>query len=417
MPIIINGGSRRAGTWWAKHLTNAEKNERVEIAEICGLVAETVADAFTEMKALAAGTKCENYFYQANINPHADEHLTPEQWTEAVDTLERNLGLTGQPRFVVEHEKEGRTHRHIVWSRIDIEQQKAIPDSLTAKIHEQTSRELEVTFDLEPGKSVLVRDRKFERPERGPEKWAMFRGERHGLDPRAITAELTELWNGADTGHEFKAAIEERGYILARGDRRDFVVVDQGGDVHSLARRIQGAKAQDIRDGLADLDRDALPDVREAKAQIELREQVEPSLDALPCELPDRSTADREEPSAEAGAEAFGSPREDPGGNPLRGIARILDGVANIAENALGLLDGLTGGGPLPQPQPKSSLSEPQSVPVGEYPAPSAPLDPDTRREAVLRAIAEMQKALRQDEDRRDREAGRTIDLERDRAR
>ena len=65
------------------------------------------------------GTKCTNYFYQANINPREDEHLTPAQWREAVDTLEKNLGLTGQPRFVVEHEKEGRTHRHIVWSRID----------------------------------------------------------------------------------------------------------------------------------------------------------------------------------------------------------------------------------------------------------------------------------------------------------
>src|ERR1700729_2964476 len=154
MPIFINGGRRRAGAWWAKHLTNEEKNERVEVVEMRGVVAETVADAFTEMRALAAGTKCENYFYQANINPRADEQLTPRQWAEAVDTLERNLGLAGQPRFVVEHEKDGRTHRHVVWSRVDLEQQKAISDSLTAVFHERTSRELETAFGLEPGKSV-----------------------------------------------------------------------------------------------------------------------------------------------------------------------------------------------------------------------------------------------------------------------
>ena len=35
--MIINGGSRRAGGWWANHLENAEKNERVTLAEIVGL--------------------------------------------------------------------------------------------------------------------------------------------------------------------------------------------------------------------------------------------------------------------------------------------------------------------------------------------------------------------------------------------
>jgi hypothetical protein len=275
MPIIINGGSRRAGGWWAKHLTNTEQNERAELVEMRGVTAESVGGAFAEMRALATGTKCTNYFYQANINPRADEHLTPEQWGQAVDTLERNLGLTGQPRFVIEHEKGGRTHRHVVWSRIDVEHQRAIPDSLTAQIHEQTSRELEIAFDLERGKSILVPDRDFERPERGPQKWETFRGQRHGIDPRTITEELTGLWQGTDSGRSFKTAIEERGYILAQGDRRDFVVLDEAADVHSLARRIEGAKAKDIRERLADLDRSTLPSVDEAKAQIEARRHAD----------------------------------------------------------------------------------------------------------------------------------------------
>ena len=145
MPIIINGGSYSAGDWWSNHLQKAETNERVEIVGFTNLSAETIPDAFREMKALAAGTKCENYFYQANINPRADEHLTPAQRDEAVELLEKNLGLTGQPRFVVEHQKEGRTHWHVVWSRIDTENMKAISDSLTAAIHERTSRALRAT--------------------------------------------------------------------------------------------------------------------------------------------------------------------------------------------------------------------------------------------------------------------------------
>ena len=109
MPIIIEGGSRSAGWWWARHLQNTEANERAELVAVEGLSAETMPDMFREMHALAQGTKCQNYFYQANINPRADEHLTPAQWREAVETLGRNLGLEGQPYFVIEHE-EGRPH-------------------------------------------------------------------------------------------------------------------------------------------------------------------------------------------------------------------------------------------------------------------------------------------------------------------
>ena len=53
--------------------------------------------------ALAAGTRCKNYFYQVNINPRADEHLTPKQRDEAVDRLESNLGLTGQQWIVLSY--------------------------------------------------------------------------------------------------------------------------------------------------------------------------------------------------------------------------------------------------------------------------------------------------------------------------
>ena len=264
--MIINGASRSSGRFFARHLTNEAKNGRIEVCEIRGLLADSVAEAFKEMEAIAGGTRCKNYFYHANINPRDDEHLTPEQWEQAVDLLEKNLGLEGQPRFVVEHEKEGRVHRHIIWSRIDTETMKAISDSLTARIHEQTSRALEEAFDLAPTESVLVKDRDKER-DRLPEGWEMFRAQETGLDPRVITAEVTELWHSADSGRAFAAALEERGYILAKGDSRDFCIIDQAGDTHSLARRIKGARAADVRARMVDIDSKNLPSVAEAREQ------------------------------------------------------------------------------------------------------------------------------------------------------
>jgi len=271
MPIIIEGGSRSAGWWWARHLQNTEKNERAELIEIVGLDSETVPELFREMHGIASGSKAKNYFYQANINPRADEHLTPAQRREAVETLGRNLGLGGQPYFVVEHEKDGRTHWHAVWLRVDVERMKAIPDSLTARIHEQTSRQLEIKFDLERGKSILVADRDFERPARRAKKSERFRGAQSGIDPHVIGNELKALRERSDNGQSFRAGMDAAGYVLARGDRRDFVVVDQVGDEHSLARLL-GMKAAELRGFMKDIDAASLPGVTEAKARQHLRQ-------------------------------------------------------------------------------------------------------------------------------------------------
>jgi hypothetical protein len=261
--VIISGGSRSNWRYFAKHLMKTEENERVHVAEIRGLVADNVFDAFREIDALGMGGQTTNRFYHADINPRADEHLTAEEWEQAVDTLERNLGLEGQPRFVVEHEKEGRTHRHVVWSRIDLDTLKAIPDSWDYKQHQQTSRELEAALGLEPVNGVLGPDGK--RVPRRPKNYETRKGKETGIRPEDVAADLSELWRGSDSGQAFAAALAEHDFILAKGDRRDFVVVDQAGHEHSLARRVD-AKAAEVRERMKDVERDALPTVSEARS-------------------------------------------------------------------------------------------------------------------------------------------------------
>lgn len=218
------------------------------------------------MRLLAAGGRVQNPFYHVNINPREDEHLTPEQWDIAVETLEKNLGLTDHARFQVEHEKDGRTHRHIVWSRIDPDTMTATSDSFTYPIHTQTARELEQMFDLAPVvmPPPLERDRFKE--------WETFRAQETGIGPKEMKTEITALWQQSDGGRAFQAAIEEKGYLLAKGDRRDFVLIDPEGDIHSLARRIDGAKAADIRAKMGDLDRDSLMSAKEASAWMQAKE-------------------------------------------------------------------------------------------------------------------------------------------------
>jgi len=264
--MIINGGSRSNGGFFASHLMRADHNERVEIRDMRGLLADNVPDAFREMQAVACGTRCKNFFYHADINTRDGELLSPEQWEQTVDALERELGLSGQPRFVVEHEKNGRTHQHVIWSRIDLSSMKAIPDSLNYAAHERVATELEKAFEHRATKRALTRERDTERPEPCPKDWEAFRAQESGIDPKAIKAELTELWNHADSGRAFAAAIEVQGYILTRGDRRDFCVIDRAGDEHSLARCLSGVKAAGVRARMGDIDRDALPSVAEGRA-------------------------------------------------------------------------------------------------------------------------------------------------------
>ena len=264
--MIISGGSRSNWRFFATHLTNKKDNDRVSVVEIRGLAGESVQEGLSEMAALASGTRCKNFIYHADLNPREDEHLTPEQWERAVDLLESKLGLEGQSRVVVEHEKNGRTHRHVIWSRINPDTMTAISDSQNYAIHEAVARELEREFGHEAVRNTLTREAKEKRPDRNPKNWEVFRGNKSGLDPKAVTAEVTALWHGSESGAAFKAALESRGYILCRGEKRDFCIVDHAGKEHSLARRIAGVKAAELRARMTDVNRDALPTVDEGRA-------------------------------------------------------------------------------------------------------------------------------------------------------
>ncbi len=65
-------------------------------------------------------------------------------------------------------------------------------------------------------------------------EWQQARRLQH--DPRIIKAMFRSAWNASDSAATLKAALEERGFFLARGDRRGVVVMDVRGEVYSLSR-------------------------------------------------------------------------------------------------------------------------------------------------------------------------------------
>lgn len=257
--MIIKGGKAGSVGFWSTHLLRTDTNERAVIRETRGVIADDLPGALREMQAVASASRCgENFMYQANINPLAHEKLTPEQWDQAIDRLEKNLGFQGHARVVIEHVKEGRQHMHVIWNRVD-DDLRTVNPFMNYLTHERTARELEREFGLER----LVENG---RARATIQLWEQQKGEQTRIDPHEVKAEVTQLWRATSSGQEFLEALEERGYILAKGDRRDFCIVDHAGTVHSLARRIEGVKAADVRERMADVDRDGLPTVAEARA-------------------------------------------------------------------------------------------------------------------------------------------------------
>lgn len=95
------------------------------------------------------------------------------------------------------------------------------------------------------------------------EEWQQAK--RVGLDPREIKSVFRQSWEASDNRASFEQALKERGFWLARGDRRGFVAVDYLGEVYSLSR-YTGVKAKELEARLGD--RDQLTSVDIVKSEI-----------------------------------------------------------------------------------------------------------------------------------------------------
>lgn len=274
--MILKGNIRAGGQELANHLMNERDNDRVELASIDGFASQDLSQAFGEAEAIATGTNCKKYLYSLSINP--DKELTREQYGHAIDKIADKLGLTEQPRAVVFHVKNGREHCHVAWSRIDTERMQAVHMAFDKQRLREVARELVLDFGHDMPKH-LAEDRGADRfKDKFNDVTLAEKGqaERSGITPEQRRADVTKAYEMADSAGAFVHALQERGYILAQGDRRGQVVVDTVGDVHSLTRQIEGATAKEIRskmdfDSLGDL-----PTVQEAKElhAVKAREEV-----------------------------------------------------------------------------------------------------------------------------------------------
>ncbi|CAO3455475.1 hypothetical protein [Azospirillum argentinense] len=266
--MIIKGSSRGQSATDVRRLADHlldDENETVEVAQVRGTAATGLRGALAEMRAVSLGSRTRKALYHASINVGRDEAplMTRERWLEAVDELERHLGLTGHPRAVVVHVKRQREHVHVVWSRCDPVTLKCTSDSNNYAKHEACARALEERLGLRSVIGAHTRPADTPRPVAAATHADWQAAERTGVAVADVAARIQGAWNEAANGREFAAALARRGLSLACG-RRGILIVDEVGTPHSVSRRL-GLKAAAVRAKLADIDEASLPTLDEVK--------------------------------------------------------------------------------------------------------------------------------------------------------
>lgn len=259
--MILHGNQRGGAKNLALHLLK-EENEHVDVHELRGFISDNLVSALNEIYAVSRGTKARQFLYSLSLNPPPSENVPTPAFEDAIERVEKKLGLEGQPRAIVFHEKEGRRHCHAVWSRIDTKEMKAVQLSFTKRKLMEVSRELfrEHGWTMPPGM--------IDAQERDPRNFTLAQWQqvkRTGKDPKALKTLFQDCWAASDSQAAFAQALKERGLVLARGDRRGFVAVDHRCEVFSVSKWV-GVRVKEVRAKLGEPEH--LPSVAEARAQI-----------------------------------------------------------------------------------------------------------------------------------------------------
>lgn len=247
--MILKASQRGNAKKLAVHLLNDVENDVVEVHEVSGFLSNDVTGAFKEIQAIAKGTRCSQPFFSVSLSPPSEASVTVEMFEDAADRIAKTNGLTGQPRAIVLHEKEGRRHAHLVISRIE-------PETMTAKNLPHFKNKLQtLSRDLylehQWKMPAGLRDRSLKSPTNVTlAEWqAAKRRGKNAIDQKKL---IQQCWAVSDDKSSFQAALKDHGYLLAKGDRRGHVIVCHDGEVMAVARAT-GTKAKAVRERLGDI--------------------------------------------------------------------------------------------------------------------------------------------------------------------
>lgn len=261
---MINKAIRgRGDARLASYLTERADNDDVVELPARGVVADQFGSQLREIVARCQHGRTDRPILHLCVSPSSA--WTEAQYQRYLELYESEFDLAGQPRLAVHHSKNGRDHRHYVYSLVkrdgrvvDLRHDYARREKI-ARVVEYEFGEPHVTgghnravaaaLEREGRHDVVASMREAglldqRRPVTRMMAPRRLRGAAVANHHQRIARLVFEAWRSSDDGHSFQRALAERGLVLARGNQVS-VVVDQGGVVLPLARLIgQSAHAE-----------------------------------------------------------------------------------------------------------------------------------------------------------------------------
>ena len=166
------------------------------------------------------------------------------------------LNLNDHEAVIVAHQDTAHPHVHVICNLVHPENGKTAVPSYDRLTLSSWAEKVERTDGEILCEQRVINNQK--RREQGQNnKLKLVKHKEKQVD---IAPVIQELYQQSDSGKAFQSALAEKGYTLATGDRRGYVLVDETGKIHSLSRQLKGQRAADIKSRLS-----SLQDLPEAK--------------------------------------------------------------------------------------------------------------------------------------------------------
>lgn len=275
--MIVKGRCRGNGAQLAAYLLNTQENDRAEFLAVQGATSNDPRRALLEMSLSSELTgRTKNGLYHCQLSPRESEaaDMTHEQKMRSVEIMAERLGMEGHKWALFEHEKEGRTHLHLVFERYNHETGRMWDDNKNYAKHQTAARQMEIEFG-----------------------WQLTHEHKNHLD-KDVKDHITDLWIESDNGAGFVQSMHKAGFEVTQGiDKRPYQVVDQYGTVHDLTRQLQGFKQADVSQYLNGIRSDLRPTAEATQDRRREYERGQP--------VPEQSDETREVSDSQDRAEAL----------------------------------------------------------------------------------------------------------------
>jgi len=269
VPKIAKAGTSFKGAFaYYCHDKNADTAERVGFFQTLNMRTDDPEKAWRVMAFTAlnqdrikndfgtasTGKTSNKVVYAYSLSWAEDETPTKAAMMQAATASLKALGAEDYQTAIVSHTDEPHPHIHVIVNRVHPEHGKLLD------IYQDRTKLSDFALEYERTQGK-IRCRKRAENSRKREE---------GQKIKYRNEEINASWNRAENGKQFATHLKRAGLVLARGDKRGFVIVDQWGKVLNPTRQIEGEngrniRAAELRDKLKDLDPAKLSSVAQAR--------------------------------------------------------------------------------------------------------------------------------------------------------